>query len=182
MKLKNHLLQTLLFCTIVLLAHVGCKKEESCPTGYEGENCDVEIKPKSVSILSVKLTKFPAQTPDGMNWDENVNPEFVNPDIFLAIVRDSDSTVLWTSTAFNDVAPGTTRSYSIASPGLEVDPDEDYVVVAIDFDGAGTAPENDYIGGIIGKFYQPGAGFPGAQKLECSGCEVSFEVEVVYRY
>lgn len=164
----------------MFLANAGCKKEKECPTGYEGENCDVEIKPKSILVLSVKLTKFPAQTPDGMNWDENVNPEFVNPDIFLGIL--ADSSVVWTSATYQDVAPGSTRSYTVPLPGLELDPDQTYTVVALDLDGAGTALENDYIGGVIGKFYQPGAGFPGVQKLECSNCEVNFEVEVIYRY
>lgn len=178
MKTQNYFAATAFFALLLLAA---CGKEPSCPEGYTGDNCDQEIKPKGVTLLSLHLTRTSAQTPDSTDWDENVLPQFKYPDVFL-VVR-SDSEVLWTSSYyFDDVQPGDDKVFNIPLPGIDLDPDQTYYVDAFDRDGAGTAQENDFMGGVSGKFYQPGAGFPTTLTLDCSNCEIAYEATVAYRF
>lgn len=164
---------------LVLLA--ACSKENSCPEGYTGDNCDQEIKPKGITLLSLHLIRTSAQTPDSMDWDENVLPQFKYPDVFL-VVR-SDTGIVWVSSyRFDDVTPNDDKVFNIPLPGLDLDPDQVYYVDAFDYDGAGTAQENDFMGGVSGKFYQPGAGFPTTQALDCSNCDIAYEATVAYRF
>lgn len=176
MKLQAVFFTPVLFCA-ALLAIGSCKKDAiQCPEGYGGDDCATELTPQKVRITGITLTKFPATNPLGMAWDEGFPQPYDNPDIILAIGL--DTTIIWSSQqVYQDAIPGMEIYSSAASATgpIDLDPNKTYAMLAFERD-----TEYEFMGGVSGKFYTSGAGFPTQLILSCGTCEVAFEIEVKY--
>lgn len=92
----KYLLYFTFFISISIL--LSCKKNEQkeicediqCSSGrvcennlcvcidrkFTGNDCDEQKEPKSISIKSIELLRFPSRRIDGSNWDFNSSPDF----------------------------------------------------------------------------------------------------------
>jgi len=136
-------MKKLFYAFIVVAFGVGCGKDgKDCPAGFSGEDCNNEIRPERVDLVSISATVT------STGWDELliVSP----PDIFF-VVESSGGSVLLTSSVCLD---SNTCSWNGT---LSFNPSEVCVVRIYDDDGLGI---RELIGSFSLILYQNGDGFP----------------------
>jgi len=148
-------MKKLFYAFIVIALGVGCGKDEKdCPAGFSGEDCNIEVAPKRVDLVSL------AATVTSTGWD--VLPASP-PDVFF-VVESSGGTVLLTTSACLD---SNTCSWSGT---LAFGVNETCVIRVFDDDGLGF---REQIGAFSLDVYENGGGFPTFRTGTLSGLTIT---------
>jgi hypothetical protein len=146
--------QSVYFFAVMALIITSCGK--TCPEGYRGRNCDIEITPSKVSISKITVTNFATNDPNLSQWDVGSSA-----DIYPVVTGEDINNVVWRSNTYYDNAtPGIHYEFT---PTAEVDliyPDMYYRIGVYDYDGGTVFNEDDLVGSVSFKPYQIGLGFP----------------------
>lgn len=155
---------------VMLLAAFSCKKEQKiCDPGFTGEDCTQEIKPLSVTLKYVSLTKYPS-TNNGETWDDFS----LYADPYFIIKNGATQQVVYTS-SYQEEVP--TTGSSIWQVDLVCSPDSYFIIYFYDYDSANS---DEFIGGVIWSAYQEGKGFPTNVILKDGEMEVSLTLSYVH--
>jgi hypothetical protein len=155
----------------MMLIISSCKKEETdlckgitclnngtcvngscnCEEGYSGATCQNEIKPQSVRLVSVEVSRFPMANSNSLAWDVSS----CCPDIFITVDRAIGGNVYSHPTYYNNAETGNTYIFNMAAP-VNLNPDTEYYINLYDEDGA----SDEFMGGYTFFPYSSGGGFP----------------------
>lgn len=148
------LMKNIFLAAIITMILFSCGK--TCPEGYRGRNCDIEITPSKVSISKITVTNFATNDPNLSQWDVGSSA-----DIYPVVTGEDINNVVWRSNTYYDNAtPGIHYEFT---PTAEVDliyPDMYYRIGVYDYDGGTVFNEDDLVGSVSFKPYQIGLGFP----------------------
>lgn len=125
-----------------------------------------------MTIHAVKVTRWPAADPAGAGWDV-----FDGPDLRLHI-EDGGQVLYQSPNIYEDAVGSQTILFTPQLPVLF--PDRPLTFALFDYDDNLSA--DDYMGGIVGKPYQAGNGFPLSFVLDCQGCKIAVELSVSYLF
>lgn len=145
-----------------------------CEQGWSGSDCSTQLTPTSMSITSIKITRFPATDSNGAGWDL-----FDGPDVYVQITGAGG--VIGIETGYIENAnPQQDYTFSPSSWSTNndfADVTSQYTISAYDYDGI----DDDLLGGIYFTPYSTQGGFPTTQILDAGG-SVAFEVNYSYNW
>lgn len=154
------------------------------------ENWDETVIPKSITVKSVKILKYPGKRPDGTDWDENETDLNRLPDLVIRMgpsIPGAEKLAGSNSLYNADPTVNPTVSLDFLNP---LDPERYkfrdeltgfYFIGLYDSD-CGNPCTYDEMGAILFRFYEPGRAFPNSMILQAPGLPVAFELEIVNEY
>jgi len=155
---------------VLLLAAFSCGKDQKiCDAGFTGDDCAQEIKPQSVMLNYVTLTKYPASN-NGEAWDDFS----LYADPYFIVTNGATQEVVYTSSYKEEILP---MASSIWQVDAICSPDSYFVISFHDYDSANS---DEYIGGVIWNAYQEGQNFPINVILRDGDMEVSLILSYAY--
>lgn len=191
---KSYLRYLFLCGLLILSSTFSCKKEDPCESktclnggtcndgncqcteGWTGEDCGKQQTPASIKITKLELTKYPAKTTTGGNWDPSDGP-----DVYMKIYK--GTTLIWTGPVFPfplDPASSQNPVFFPATKPELTSPLEEYIIELWDKD---TSPDaDDYMGGLKFKAYSDTNKFPKSLRIECAGCSTGYVVDLEYTF
>ena len=194
MKTKSYFFYLALAGFLLLFGAISCKKEDPCESKtclnggtcdngncgcterWTGETCGTQQTPKAIKFTKLELTKYPAKTTTGGNWDPSDGP-----DVYMKIYK--GTTLIWTGPVFPfplDPASGQNPLFSPATKPELTSPLEEYTIELWDKD---TAPDtDDFMGGLKFKAYNETNKFPESLRIECTGCSTGYKVDLEYTF
>jgi hypothetical protein len=162
---------SLYFLFVVVIIMLSCGK--TCPEGYRGRNCDIEITPSKVSISKITVTNFATNDPNLSQWDVGSSA-----DIYPVVTGEDINNVVWTcNTYFDNATPGIHYEFV---PPAEVEliyPSMYYRIGIYDYDGGTFFNEDDLVGSVSFKPYQIGLGFPEVLTFSSGSTSVNLYVK-----
>lgn len=164
--------QSIYFLVSLVLILSSCGR--TCPEGYRGRNCDIEITPSKISITKIVVKSFAPLDPNLSQWDVGSGA-----DIYPVITGESISNVVWNGSVYYDNA--VSGNYYEFTPTSEVEliyPTMYYQIGVYDYDGGTIFNEDDLVGNVSFKPYQIGLGFP--ETISFSSGETSVDLHVKY--
>lgn len=150
--------------TLIALALLAfsCKKEDKiCPPGFGGDDCEQEIKPKSVKLTHVYLVKYPP-TNNGLAWDDFST--YADP--YFTITNAATLEVVEQSPYQEEISPAAGALWQV---NATCSPDASFVFTFYDYD---SAANDNIIGGFVWNTYKNGEKFPTTVTLSENGLEV----------
>jgi hypothetical protein len=169
----KHTFSFLLACLVLLAMTSACKKDEDCPTGFQGSDCNQQITPSKIIVNAVRVTKFPALDPGGASWDVADGP-----DIYFQMYTDADGIIYDQPTFFEDADASQDFDLTVTPPIEILNPTGEYGIQLLDYDDGVTS--DDFMGGIIFIPYNSTNGFP--TTLTVDGTLVTFVLELTYEF
>jgi hypothetical protein len=159
---------------LLSMIFISCGK--TCPEGFRGRNCDIEITPTKVAITKVVVKNFTPLDPALAQWDVGSGP-----DIYPVITGENIANVVWTSIVRYDNAVA--GNQYVFTPTTEVEliyPTLFYNVGIYDFDGGTVFNEDDFVGSVSFKPYQPGLSFPEVINFSAGNTNVDLYVKYTW--
>lgn len=169
------------FAFLLLLLAVSCKKDcpdcgengicdentSSCECfpGWTGAKCTKEIKPKTVTLNSVLLVKYPA-TNAGQAWDDFSN--YADP--YFVVTNGTTLETVYTSQYKDEINPASGALWPV---GSICNPDDYFLISFYDYDSAGS---DTFMGSVLWSAYVEGQAFPISVTQKDAGLEVQFLV------
>lgn len=190
-KIKSYLI-LMLWGLLLLGGSFACKKTDPCESKtclnggtcdsgncncterWTGETCGTQKTPTSIKLTKLELTKYPAKTTTGGNWDPSDGP-----DVYMKIYK--GTTLIWTGPVFPlplDPVSGQNPVFFPATKPELTSPAEEYTIELWDKD---SAPDtDDFMGGLKFKAYTETNNFPESLRIECTGCSTGYKVDLEY--
>lgn len=183
-------LKLIVFITSFVLMY-GCQKEKdtptpsettppptsTCPTGYTGTNCVIQITPSSIRINKIKVTKFP-QYNSGNNWDGCCDIGDYKPDLYITLKN--SSSVLLSTGYFQDSDYYQTYEFNSGNTSsLPYYISDVSSLLTISVYDKENIVSDELIGGYNFFLYSNTNGFPTVMTLGAGG-NITFEFQVTY--
>lgn len=143
-----------------------------CFDGYEGSNCNLQVKPKIILITKIEILEFPAL--DGsVTWDLFGG---TNADIYPKLIQGS-STLYNSSTYYTDAQPTSTYIFN-PNPSIELNSITSSHRIQVydhdDFDA------DDVVGEISFVPYNESNGFPANEILSNGDLKVRLSYQYIW--
>lgn len=175
----NRIFFPVFIATLSFLSN-ACNK---CPKGFEGQDCSIEMPPKSIRVVEAVILKFPATRPDGTTWDPAANPGDEFPDVIISITRLAEH---FAGNFVADADPaGTpytikfTTDFNSSKGKYSTDLSSLYKLRFYDFDySAG----DEFMAEIGFIFYENGMGFPNPLRVESADGLYACDLVLEYEY
>ena len=144
----------------------------ACQEGYEGDNCNEEKTPYTVTISKVRVLKFPAKDKYGSYWDGSSSN---GPDLLIKIYQGSSSYYDGGYDVEYNAVVGQTYDFTPSFSGYGSS-SYSYSIRLYDEDSY------DYLMGTSSTFslYTNGEGFPSSKTVSSTDGEYQFEVYFTY--
>jgi hypothetical protein len=162
-------------------ANTGCLNGGTCNDGscacterWTGADCAKQKTPTKLKITRIDLTKYPAKTPAGADWDNGDGP-----DVYVKIIK--GTTLIWTSPVFSlplNPPAGQSPFFQLATPPELTSPGEEHIMEIWDKDTA-TDPD-DFMGGLRFQPYSDTNRFPETLRAECPTCTTGYLLALQY--
>ncbi|NUO01748.1 MAG: hypothetical protein HUU01_14170 [Saprospiraceae bacterium] len=148
-------MKRLCFAFIVIALGVGCGKDgKDCPAGFSGEDCNIELTPSRVDLVSLSANVT------STGWD--ILPSSP-PDVFFVVEGSGGAALLTTSVCLDSNTCSWTGTLSFGAS-------ETCVIRVFDDDGLGF---REQIGSFSLDVYENGGGFPTSLTGTLSGVTVT---------
>lgn len=158
----------------------GC----TCPQGYSGNNCSIQITPNKITITKIRVKKFPNLKLNGNNWDSAVLPGYERPDIFPTLYSLNGTNVLFAGVIKNDSFSYGNDSFDfIPNTPIEITKITDkYTLTLWDDDTVFSIINQELMGYIDFNIYNSTGGFPPIITISNPTSLVAFELTVTYTW
>jgi hypothetical protein len=160
------------FFFVLVIVITSCGR--TCPEGFRGRNCDIEIEPSKVSITKITVKSFSPLDPNLSQWDVGSGA-----DIYPVVTGADITNVVWNGSVYYDNAvSGNRYDFTPTSEVTLIYPTMFYNIGIYDYDGGTIFNEDDLVGSVSFKPYQIGLGFP--EVISFTSGETSVELTVKY--
>ncbi len=187
----KHLLYLILLITITIFSSckddeqkkicedIGCSSGRVCENNlcvcsdsrFVGNNCELQKEPKSISLKSIEVLKYPSKRIDGSNWDTN-SP----PDLYITIYQSIDPIWLLPNVI---VDGGLNQSLFIPIDSAQiVNVEEQHTISLYDDDGSLV---DKFMAGVLFTPYNDTNGFPEKITVDTGGL-VAYELTLEYSF
>lgn len=166
-------MKKLFFLSLIALTSFSCSKDKDCDPGFTGPDCDQEIIPKSMELLSITVLLFPIQDRNGLPWDV-----LDDPDLYINISYQGN--LLYTSYSNPISKAQGPITWSFFSNPLIIDrPNEFYTISLYDRDDIGN---NELIETVNFRPYRAGLNFPIEVFDNCNNCLTKWKYNCFYNH
>ena len=161
----------------------GC----SCPQGYTGSNCGIQITPTQILVSKIRVNYFPNYDSTGSFWDPTLpTASLSSPDIYVTLEDASGNVLFDAPTYFANVTSNGSNYYDFTPATPIILPIASvYSIFQVnlwDYDGSDSniSSSDDLMGKKSFFPYSSSGGFPSSITVSDSSYPVSFTLSLSY--
>lgn len=169
--MKNFALRSA-FVLVMFFAFLGCSSDDdsdstpTCPAGYTGSSCQIQLTPTKIKITKVVIKTFPLLNPDGDTWDNGEDTSGSNPDLFFVLSKIPGGG-FYVENNYN-IDSFLDDTFVMSTPIQITDINATFSLDLWDYDG-GAVADSEFIETVYFTIYNDGDGFPASVVTTTSG-------------